>query len=233
MQKAIHLYAIASTLTLAVIMLSGFQDNSSPRFSEITVERINVVDPFGRNRLVISNDSRMPGPMHRGEEIVPNPGRTGMLFYNEEGTEAGGLIFSGRREEDGVTATGSLTFDQYEQDQTVALQYVDDNGTWRAGLAIIDRPTEVSLADMLQLSEEVGRMDEGPERTAARVELRAATGRLRLYVGRSRNDGNSLVSLADSEGRARIRLWVTPEGEAAIEFLDAEGNVTRQLTGAE
>ena len=59
-----------------------------------------------------------------------------MIFYNDEGTEDGGLIFSGKKENGKVSAVGSLTFDQYEQDQTIALQYIDDSGQRRAGLAI-------------------------------------------------------------------------------------------------
>src|SRR5215470_3396598 len=124
MKNALQVYAFAVAAVLAVLLMSGFQNTSGTRFGEITVERINIVDKDGRNRMVISNDSRMPGPMIRGELLAPNSGRTGVLFYNEEGTENGGLIFSGRKVDGKVRAVGSLTFDQYEQDQTIALQYV-------------------------------------------------------------------------------------------------------------
>jgi len=43
---------------------------------------------------------------------------------------------------------GSLTFDQYEQDQTIALQYVDDSGKRRAGLMIKDYPTIISAMEL-------------------------------------------------------------------------------------
>jgi len=72
--RTLQLYAGAVTAALTVMLLSGFQSNNNPRFSEITVERINVVDKDGHNRMVISNDTRMPGPMQRGQLLVPNNG---------------------------------------------------------------------------------------------------------------------------------------------------------------
>ena len=39
----------------------------------------------------------------------------GMLFYNDEGTELGGLVFAGGRDEQGnAISVGSLTFDRQE-----------------------------------------------------------------------------------------------------------------------
>jgi hypothetical protein len=54
-----------------------------------------------------------------------------MLFFNDEGTENGGLIFSGPKNKDGkvIDSGGSLTFDQYEQDQIVQIEgSYDSNG---------------------------------------------------------------------------------------------------------
>jgi hypothetical protein len=229
MRKALDVYVVVAASILTIVLLSGFQINNT-RFAEITVERINVVDENGQNRLVISNSSRMPGIIQRGEVLTANGGRTGMLFFNDEGTEAGGLIFSGKKVDGKVTAVGSLTFDQYEQDQTITLQYVDDNGTRRAGLNIVDRPTTASTKDMIERSQALNAMPEGPEKTAARQALWELRSRPRLYVGRSRDDGSSLVSLSDAEGRERLRVSVTLGGDTAIEFLDDTGNVLRRIT---
>jgi len=156
-----------------------------------------------------------------------------MLFYNEEGTENGGLIFSGKKVDGKVTAVGSLTFDQYEQDQTIALQYVDDNGTRRAGLAITDYSPAISLKDFIDRNNEINRMPDGPEKTAARQQFQSLRPRARLYFGRARNDGSSLVSLSDATGKERLRLRVSTDGDAAIEFLDDQGRVSRRLTATD
>src|SRR5262245_24077785 len=192
MRKALEVYVVVAASITTIVLLSGFQINNT-RFGEITVERINVVDEDGQNRLVISNSSRMPGVIQRGELLTANGGRTGMLFFNDEGTEAGGLIFSGKKVDGKVTAAGSLTFDQYEQDQTIALQYVDDGGARRAGLNIVDHSTTASTKDVIERNRSLNAMPEGPEKTAARQAFRELRSRPRLYVGRSRDDGSSLV----------------------------------------
>lgn len=65
-----------------------------------------------------------------------------MIFYNDEGTENGGLIFGGRRIENGeiVDSGVSLSFDKYGQlGQIVQLAGVDDRENEFAGLAINDQ----------------------------------------------------------------------------------------------
>lgn len=123
-------YALAATLVCGLILLTAFTlQNRKQKFEEIDVERINVVEKDGSLRLVIANNERSPGLLQRGKPFGNGGGgRPGFIFFNDEGTEAGGLTVSGRREKGEVGATASLTFDQYEQDQTIALQYVDYGG---------------------------------------------------------------------------------------------------------
>src|SRR5712691_5566945 len=122
--RFLKLYVLVATLACAVFLLTAFIVQKQ-KFGEIDVERINVVEKDGSTRLVISNKERSPGPIERGKSFgYPDGGRAGMIFYNDEGTENGGLIFSGKKENGKASAVGSLTFDQYEQDQTIALQYI-------------------------------------------------------------------------------------------------------------
>src|SRR5438128_11716045 len=125
--RFLKIYAIVATLVCAVFLLTAFTlQNRQQKFQEINVERINVVEKDGSLRLVISNNERSPGPIERGKPFgYPGGSRAGMILYNEEGTENGGLIFSGKKENGKTSAYGSLTFDQYDRDQVVALQYGD------------------------------------------------------------------------------------------------------------
>ena len=50
----------------------------------------------------------------------------------------------------------------------------------------------------------------------------------RIWVGR-KEDGASVVSLMDGNGKKRIVMQVTADGTASLDFLDAEGHVVRQL----
>ena len=59
-----------------------------PRFDQIDVQRINVIEPGGTVRLVISNKAQFPGSYFEGREIRRADRQdTGLLFMNEEGTE--------------------------------------------------------------------------------------------------------------------------------------------------
>ena len=88
----------------ALFMLAGLASMVSGRaakthFSEIDVERLNIVEKDGKLRLVIANKELTPGPVERGVPFGYGSGRrTGFIFYNDEGTECGGLAFGSSRE---------------------------------------------------------------------------------------------------------------------------------------
>ncbi len=87
------------------------------------MERINVVEPDGTLRMAISNRSLAPGIIIKGKEH-PHPDRktAAVIFYNDEGTENGGLSFGGERSKDGTeSSSGHLSFDRYEQDQVFTI----------------------------------------------------------------------------------------------------------------
>ena len=229
--RILKIYAVVATLVCGLILLTAFTIQSrKQKFEEIDVERINVVEKDGAQRLVISNKARSSGPIQRGKAFSYAGGdRPGMIFFNDEGTEAGGLTVGGKRENGEVMASASLTFDQYEQDQTIALQYVDRGGTRRAGLAILDWPTDISSMEFGEKWKAMTRMPDGPAKTQERQKLEQFRMKPRVYVGRSRDDGKSLVDLADGEGRTRLRLGVAVDGSARIDFLDEKGKVTYSI----
>jgi hypothetical protein len=227
--RLLRLHAVASTLVLGVLVVGGFAPQKQ-RFSEIDVERINVVEKDGRVRLVIANRERTPGPIERGAPFGYGSGtRAGLIFYNDEGTENGGLIFAGRKDSTGkYEASGSLTFDQYDMDQTIALQYVDANGRRRSGLAINDyAPGTTSLA----LDRRIKRAQAIADTAVRRDSMNALMPwfpKQRLYAGRAR-DAASVLTLSDAAGRTRLRLRVDSLGAASIEFLNDSGRVVRKV----
>ena len=125
-------------------------------------------------------------------------------------------------------AVGSLTFDQYEQDQTVALQYIDSDGRRRAGLAINDYPLGVSSLQLDKRYNRIQAMTDSGAKADSMKAFEQFTGSQRLYAGRARN-GSSLVSLSDPGGKVRLRLSVDSVGAARIEFLNKDGNVIKTI----
>lgn len=225
-ETALIAYSGIVTAALAWLLLSGAAPSRNASFDTIEVNRIDLREPDGTLRMAIASRGRFPGAIYGGVEH-PHPGRTdsaGMIFYNDEGNENGGLIFGGRKADGKVTNFGHLSFDQYGQDQVAALEQREAEGSRDAGLTISDRPDaplDFALADRIHAAPPA-------ERARLLAEARASGrfGHPRLFLGKDEARA-SLVALRDADGRERLRLRVGAGGDAAIEFLDADGKVVK------
>src|SRR2546428_11000052 len=173
------------------MVLSGFAIHNKTKFREIDVQRVNVVEPDGTLRMIISNHAKLPGIIVRGKEERFDRPQAGLLFYNDVGSENGGLIFGGRRNAKGevVDSGGSFSFDKYDANQIVQLVGVDDKEDRFAGLIVSD--------------------------TAL-----GGDGHRRAWFGRG-EDGSAALALMDAEGRKRIGMEVSQNGSPQISVLDA------------
>jgi hypothetical protein len=198
-QKALLAYSVLVSTVMAVMLLMGARPSKPTSFDEINVERINILEPDGTLRMVLSNHARLPGIIVRGkEQTFPRP-QAGMLFYNDEGSENGGLIFGGHKNAKGEVedSGGSLSFDKYEANQVVQLAGVDDKDDKFAGLIVTDSP-------------------------------RAGDSHRRVWVGRT-EDGTAAVSIMDATGRKRVSVQVAADGAAHLSFFDANGKVITEI----
>ena len=229
-------YAIVVTALLGTISLAAFrQASQKQKFTEIDVERINVVEKDGKLRMVISNRDRSIGPIYKGKPFGYAGGtRPGIIFFNDEGTENGGLTFDGKREADGTYHSQSgFSFDQFNQDQVLYLQYNDRNGRRNMGLTIADR-ADTDIYDLVAERDSIMKaVPEGPARTAAIQKWAAPRNGVplvapRVYVGRDVTKA-ALVNLSDRNGKTRIRMMVDSLGAPSLEFLDETGKVTSRL----
>jgi hypothetical protein len=205
-QRFLVVYSGVLTAVFAITVLTGFASPKPKKtaFDEIDIHRINVREPDGTLRMVISNHSRLPGVIVRGKESPPRERpQAGMLFYNDEGTENGGLIFGGRRNAKGevVDSGGSLSFDRYGANQIVQLAGVDDKEDHIVGLFVTDSPGG------------------------------GAENHSRIRVGRDR-DGAAKIALMDANGKKRIVMQVLADGTPSLVFLDANGKVVNQMVPA-
>ena len=236
--RLLRAHALITTPLLIVVLLTGFlQIPQRMRFTEIDVERINIVEPDGKLRMVISNRPRSIGPIYKGKPFgYPGGTRPGIIFFNDEESENGGLAFSGGRQADGSFRAGAqLAFDQYDQDQVLYLQYSDNNGQRRMGLTVADR-ADVSIYDFVMRRDSINRMPDGPAKTAALAKLMEPVNGAplmapRVYVGRDPSKA-AIVNLSDRIGRSRLRMLVDSTGSARIEFLDETGRVIQRIPGA-
>jgi hypothetical protein len=228
--RLLKAYALAVTLLLGVFILAGFsQGNQKNKFAEIDVERINIVEPDGKLKMVISNGERQhPGVIDGKTLTRKRP--AGMLFFNDKGDECGGLSFNGDQKDGKANAGALLAFDRFLQDQTVAIQYGESNGQYSAGLRVWDRP-DSSLGEVVDKLQAIQKMVEGPEKTQAMQKLRETSSvgaAQRVFVGKTREKAAALT-LSDSQGRTRAQLIVDAQGAARLEFLDEKGVVTQSI----
>jgi len=234
--RLLKIYAFVITVLLGAFILTGFRPlNQRQKFEEIDVERINIVEKNGTLKLAISNKERFPDPVIDDRTAERKGGRSpGMIFYNDEGDECGGLIFAGGEVEEKKSAGAALLFDQYNQDQTIGIMYNEDDGQRSAGLQVWDRP-ETSLLELIDKFEAIEKLDEGPERKRAMEELQKAAqsgefGANRVFVGKNK-EKEAVLMLSDEKGQTRLRLKVSASGEANLDFLDERGQVVLSFPG--
>ena len=229
-------YAIGTTTVILVMAVAAFvQQPQKQKFTEIDVERINVVEPDGNLRMVIANRPRSIGPIYKGKPFgYPGGTRPGIIFFNDEGTENGGLTLRGSRGADGKYQAGThMSFDQFDQDQIVVLNYSDNNGDRQAGLEFRDRWNKPIIEFAAEL-DSVNKMPDGPAKTEAMRRLRqpiqngVVANAQRVYIGRDRSKA-SLLRLSDPMGRPKLVLRVDSLGAPQLEFLDDSGRVTSRL----
>jgi len=232
--RLLQLHAAVTTTLLIVVGLSAFrQVPQRGKFDELDVGRLNIREPDGKLRMVISNRSQSPGPIAYGKPFGYAGGsRPGIIFFNDEETENGGLTFSGKTENGKFSSTGHLSFDQYNQDQVVYLQYIDENGRRRMGLTVADR-TDEPIMSLVAMRDSLNKLPDGPAKTDGMkrfMEPRPGEPIFaqRLYVGRDVSK-NAVVNLSDKFGKVRMRLLVDSLGKSSIDFMDDSGRIVFAL----
>ena len=222
----------------AIVTLTGAKGPARHEtFDEITVGRINIVEPDGTKRIILSNKAQFPGAFMQGKESARPDRRTvaGMLFINEEGTENGGLIQKGSIGADGKISSGlSLSFDRFRRDQVLQLVNDDSATHQRTGIRINDMPSfqVTSMDDFKRFGEEARKLPEAEQRTYWKK--LSDEGRLsapRIWLGNTQ-DKSSTLQLKDAQGRTRMLLMVAADGKAEIQMLDEQGKVSKSITSA-
>lgn len=227
--RFLKLYAVSVTALCATLVLTGFsQSRGRQQFEEIDVGRINIVEADGTLRMVISNQEQQHPGIVNGtviERDIPRP--PGMIFFNHLGDEMGGLIFGANGERGHF---GSLTWDKVGNDQTIGFRHLEgDNGAYSTGLEMWQQPN-IPADSMMALYEAANALEDSTARVRALQALldEGALTTRRLFFGKARNDA-MLLDMRDRQGRTRIRMSVSPEGQPLLEFLDESGHIVRRL----
>jgi hypothetical protein len=231
-------YSAIVTIAFMLTTYFGFVrpvhgESTITEFDRIRAHRIDLVEPDGTVRLILSNRADYPGSFYHGKEIA-RPDRNdsaGLLFINDEGTEDGGLIFGGRLHDGNPMSFSHLSFDQYEQDQTLALESFLTDGKRYSGLALKDMPDFALTPAVMDEVERVKTMPHDPARAAAWAALQKkyqSFGTQRASLARD-SDGSVGLTLRDDQGHPRLRLTVDRSGTPSFDMLNSEGRIIRHI----
>lgn len=195
--------------------------------SEITTKRLNIVDGNGNKYIVLSNPENQALATINDKPIDPNQTKrdvAGLLFFNEDGDEIGGLVY-------GIDSTDSyqlLTFDQRKNDQVMALRKDEylEKGIWKKQYGLLlqersDKQNDVitselreieTIEDSLLREKELEKFYNNPDHLSP----------YRLFIGRT-FDGDFGLYLMDKENRTRLQIYIDEHGEPHIESIDEKG----------
>jgi hypothetical protein len=221
---------LISTVLLIVNAVHPFLQRQ--RFKILEAEHINIRERDGTLRAALSNSAGF----NEGQR-AERGGVTfaGLMFYNEEGQEEGGLVYSGKRTPSGgQDADVTLTMDQYHQDQNVYLHHEErkDSQGFRIedGLSVNARPDWTRIKEEYAIYAEMEKLSP-QQRDELRLKASQA-GKIssnRLFLGVRRGADNSVlyddtgVFIKNKWGRNAIKLYVDSDNKPHFEVYDPLG----------
>ncbi|MFC3417378.1 hypothetical protein [Algoriphagus hitonicola] len=230
-------FAATAAISSSFLFFSSFKGNGNQQFETIDVQRINIVEADGTVKLILTNSGLFPNGTEKINGRPTNINRkkrAGMLFYNEDGIECGGLIYDGEKKENGHSAGLSLTFDQYDGDQVMQLLTTDsqqgDERYVSSSLVFNDRPANESQEKTAEIMQELaGLRKSDPEafkkKYAEYQSQELIGGAPRIMLGKSRSQNNGLF-LFDDRGMPRAMFYLDKNNNPKLEAFDQNGNVT-------
>lgn len=242
-RSQLHYLTAYSAIVTAAFAMSIFwatvqsvRASSKPKtdqFDRIIAHRIDLVEPDGLPRLIISNRAEFPGEYFHGKEVTrrDRSDSAGILFMNDEGTEDGGLIYGGSMVDGKPYSFSHLSFDQYDQDQTIDIGTELRNGTRTSGFVLNDMPEKPITPDLIEEASRIKEMPHGSARADAwsRFQRIYPAGTARAAFERN-PDGSISLALKDKGGQNRLVMSVDGNGTPTIQFLDDHGRALRTLS---
>jgi hypothetical protein len=203
------------------------------RFKIIDAERINIREKNGTLKAALSNSAGF----NEGDRAKQGGARfSGLMFYNEEGQETGGLVYYGKAIPGGQDSDVTLTFDQFRQDQNVYLhheEFKDTHGLRIAdGLAINARPDWTNIKEEYATYAELQKLT--PEQRDELQLKSLQAGKIssrRLFFGVQRGIKDSEpyddagVFIKNKWGRNAINLYIDNNNKPHFQIYDPLGKV--------
>lgn len=223
-------YAIASTMIISFFTLSSFKDKEDEkRLDEIVAKKITIVGEDNLPRMVLSNENRQHSGRMNGKEWSKRERPAGIIFFNNQGDECGGLIYQ-TKEKDGKIISGmSFTMDNYKDDQVVQIlndeYYANGKSYIQRGININQFPTGTNIDDRNKRIEEINKIKDEKERELKLNELWKKEGSVnRVFLGRTKGNSSGLF-LSGPDGKPKMMIYVDENGNPKLQTFNDKGEV--------
>ncbi|WP_109697980.1 hypothetical protein [Chitinophaga deserti] len=229
--RFLQVYSLALTLIVALMAWHVFF-RPVTHVRELNAERINILEKDGTLRLVISNRERQHPGIVDGKTLPPRDRGAGFMFFNDEGDECGGFVYSGEK---GASDMG-FSLDQYANDQILQLQYGDEvrDGAHKRhyGLKMWDRNDEMTTGRLMKIIDSLKALNDTAliNTTIARMRAEGLIGPERLFVGKTDNRSVGLF-LRDDRGRPRLTIGLDSLNNVIFNTYDSAGNAVPLRAG--
>ena len=223
-------YAFISTLFIGFLMLSGFgEKDKNGKFDELIVKKITVIGEDNLPRMVLSNENRQHSGRMNGKEWAKRERPSGIIFFNNQGDECGGLVYQ-TKEKDGKLISGmSFTMDNYKDDQVIQIlndeYYANGKAFIERGISINQFPLGTNIDDRNAKLEQLEKITDEKERKTKIRELFKNQGSVkRLFLGRTKGNGSGLF-LSGPDGAPKMMIYVDENGNPKFQTLNDKGEI--------
>jgi len=223
-------YAIINSILIAFFILSSFNEkDKNLKLDELTLKKLNIIGEDGNLRMVLSNETRQhPGRMD-GKDFPKRERPSGIIFFNNQGDECGGIIANVSSEKNRTNSGMSFTMDNFHDDQVIQIlndeTYENGSAKIQRGLTIKEFPIGSNIVSRNAKFEELEKIKDPKERDDKMNELWKKEGsKNRLFVGRNKNNDSGLF-LYDTNGKPKMKIYVDKDGNPRIEVTSENGKI--------
>ena len=223
-------YAFLSALIISFFALSSFSKKDKVQeVDELIVKKITVVGEDNLPRMVLSNESRQHSGRMNGKDWEKRERPSGIIFFNNQGDECGGLVFQTKEKDGKITSGMSFTMDNYKDDQVIQILndefYTDGKAYIKRGISINEFPIGSNVDERNDKLKELSTIEDENERKAKINELMEKEGSVnRLFIGKTKGNSSGLF-LAGPDGSPKMMIYVDENGVPKIQTFNENGVV--------
>ncbi|MFT4684261.1 hypothetical protein [Patiriisocius sp. Uisw_047] len=224
-------YALLSALIISFFAFSSFSEkDKNEKLDELTVKKITIVGEDNLPRMVLSNETRQhPGRMN-GKEWEKRERPSGIIFFNNEGDECGGLVFQTKEKNGKIISGMSFTMDNYKDDQVLQIlndeYYADGKAYIKRGISINQFPLGSNIDERNNKLKELRAIIDEKERKERINKLMENEGSVnRLFLGKTKGNSSGLF-LAGPDGSPKMMIYVDDKGVPKIQTFGENGEIS-------